>query len=132
MLACLFKKEELTDGKAPDDAIIVDGIVNKYGFHPRRVAEKKQEIASLLAELPDSFFSDKGGGMSFLNACEDKHGELWGEHPDMGALFALGQAAELVTCPMPREFWAMLPGSVPYYTVNADKVRALQMSPVQP
>src|SRR4029077_9475566 len=126
MLACLFQQEEI-DANSHVGAVMVEGLVNTFGFHPGRVAEKKPEIAALLAQLPEAFFSDSGGGMSFLNACVDKDGDQWGEHRDMEALFALGQAVGLVTCPLSRAFWSSLPGGVPYFMVNADKVRALQM-----
>lgn len=34
---CLFKKEEIVDGKPPADVVIVDGIVRKFGLHKQRL-----------------------------------------------------------------------------------------------
>lgn len=73
----LFTDEETIDGAPPKHAIYVDGIVNKYAFNPERIAASKRDIDALLSELPDNFIRSKGGGWSFLNACEDRHGNLW-------------------------------------------------------
>lgn len=101
---CLFTDEEFIGGKPPERAVIIDAIVHQFGFDPDRVAEQKSTIAELLANLEDSFFTGRGGGMSFLQACMTRTGEHWGEHRDMAALFALGQAAGFVKC---REMAAM-------------------------
>jgi len=64
---CLFRDEELVDGKLPDEAaktaIIVEGIVTNAGLHPGRLAEHREEIVALIDELPDTFRE----GWSFLN-----------------------------------------------------------------
>lgn len=111
---CLF-----ANGESMDNAVMVDGIVNRYAFHPARLAAHKDEIKDLLHELPDEFQMAKGGGWSFLNACMDRHGNHWAEHPTMGMLFALGEATGAAKCLMPRDMWNMLPGGVPYYGVTA-------------
>ncbi len=110
---CLFKEDEDTA-----TAVLVDGIVSKFGFHPERLAGHRETIFSLLTQLPDEFMQSKGGGWSFLNACIDKKGALWGEQPTMEQLFALGLAAELVTLLMPKEMWSALPGGMPYFAVQ--------------
>jgi hypothetical protein len=112
MEACLFQ-----DGEPQDNPIIVEGIMNKFGFSPVGVAAHKDDIASMLAELPDEFQASKGGGMSFLNACMTRSGDHWAEHPTMGELFCLGMAAGLVKCCVPRDMWHLLPGCMPYYVV---------------
>lgn len=117
MHKCLFR-DDTPEDELRKKAVIVDGIVCEYGFNPAKIAEHKEGIKQLLADLPDDFMFDKGGGMSFLNACMTRDGEHWGEHPDMGALFALGQAAGFVTCLLAREHWSKLPGGMPYYQVN--------------
>lgn len=122
MKDCLFKDEELTpDGEVPSEAVIVAGIMNRFGFHPARLAANRDEIRELLEELPEEFHARGGGGMSFLNACLDKSGRQWGEHPSMDQLFSLGKAVGMVSCPLPREAWSVLPGGVPYYTVDTSK-----------
>lgn len=125
MSKCLFMDDEMPEGGAvPDGAIRVEGIVNPYAFHAGRVSKNTSEIRECLAELPDEFMSSGGGGWSFLQACMDKHGNHWAEHPTMGALFALGEAAGLVKPLMPREMWPLLPGGVPYYVVDLDAAAA--------
>lgn len=111
---CLF-----ADDESMDDAIKVDGIVNNYAFHPGRIAEHATEIGDMLAELPNEFQASGGGGWSFLNACIDKDGNQWtGLHQQQERLFALGIAAGKARWLVPREMWAVLPGSVPYVSVN--------------
>ena len=71
---CLFKDDEIISGKPIVEPIIVEGILNKFGFHPDRLKYHAEEIAGLLNELPSEFQETKGGGWSFLNACNDKDG----------------------------------------------------------
>ena len=113
---CLFCDEEITDGKPPEDAILVKGIVSNFGMHPNRVGEHKEEIRELLNLMPDSFHTgeDKGGGTSFLNLCMTKDERQWGEHRNMEQLVVLAIAADLGKYCMPREMWSMFPGGVPY------------------
>lgn len=99
--------------------IEVDMIVGKVKFDSAKVEENSDAIAALLLDLPDQFMESGGGGWSFLNACMDRDDNQWtGLHLTMGKLFALGQAAGMVTCQMPREMWDLLPGGMPYYVVN--------------
>lgn len=99
-------------GEAP---LVVKGIVQAFQFSPATIAEQKDNISALLAELPRQFRADEGGGWSFLQACMRQDGSQWGEHPDMELLFALGEAAGLCrTFPIAPEH---LPGGVPYYTI---------------
>jgi len=117
---CLFTHDEMPDAESPpDDAVLVEGIVCTYAFHPQRLEEHKSAIAAMLSELPDEFMTSGGGGWSFLQACVDRDGRHWGEHPAMGALFALGIGAGLARYLLPREFWAVMPGGVPYIVVDS-------------
>lgn len=121
---CLYKDEEIVDkeGEPPEGAILVEGITRKYGFHPGRIAEKREEIRELLSELPNEFREEMGGGWTFLNACNDRHGKLWtGEHRIMEALFSLGIAAGLAEWLLPREMWTAMPGGVPYIVLKLVK-----------
>lgn len=102
-----------------------DAIVRRMGFDKVRVEQHRSQVAELLMELPEEFMISKGGGMSFLNACMDRHGNHWGEHINMGVLFALGQAAGLAKCLMPREMWSVLPGGMPYYGVADEECQKL-------
>ncbi len=116
---CLFKDDELpAPGQPPAGAVMVAMITTRFGFHPERLATHKDRILELLHMLPPQFQKDKGGGWSFLNACNDIHGHQWGEHKDMEALFALGLATGQVKELMPREEWDTLPGGMPYYVIE--------------
>lgn len=113
-MECLFKDGELTESH-----IKAEGILNTVGFHPERLEGHKPEIAAMLNELPESFHRNTGGGMSFLAACDDKHGNQWtGLHMRMDQLFQLGIAAGYAKSLLPREMWSRLPGGMPYYVVD--------------
>lgn len=115
-LDCLPRDEE--DGVP---LVQVDGIVTSAAFNLARLDVYRNSIARLLGELPDEFIRGLGGGMSFLNACMDRHGDQWtGEHRTMDQLFLLGMATGLVTCLMGRELWDVLPGGMPYYAVSGE------------
>lgn len=105
-------------GTAGGDVVEVDTVAGPTWLKNAAVREHRDEIAWLLAELPDEFMASKGGGWSFLNACIDRHGDPWtGMQMTVAKLFALGEAAGLVVCQMPREMWDVLPGGMPYYVV---------------
>jgi hypothetical protein len=117
---CLFKPEEIIDGKPVVEPLVGKGVLNDFGFHPQRLPQYINELTEMLRELPDSFMKSKGGGMSFLNACMTKDDVQWGEHRDIEQLFAMGEALKIVSYPMPREMWSILPGGMPYVTVIDD------------
>ena len=106
---CLNGKEE--------GALIIEGLVRKFGFSPAKISEHKEEIRALLNEMPDNFHAGKGGGWSFLNLCMDKAGNQWGEQLDMEALVCLGIAAGMATWGL-RMMQEFLPGGVPYVTFD--------------
>ena len=108
------------EASSPEKTIIAEGIIRTFGFNVDKLATHKQEIIDLLNELPDNFKEESGGGWSFINACVDKNGNLWGEHHSMEELFCLGIAIGRVKCLIPRETWKILPGGVPYYVICQD------------
>lgn len=111
---CMFASDEDTSGY-----IEADGISCKVAFHPKRIENHREEIISMLNELPNEFNESGGGGMSFVMACYDKHGNLWtGLHTRMDQLFMLGIGIGRVKCPMPRAMWSVLPGGMPYYIIT--------------
>lgn len=111
---CLFR-----DGEDTSVAVMAEGVTTTAGFHPERLNAHRGEIEELLGELPDNFKKDTGGGWSFLKACVDKNGNQWtGFHSIMEHLFQLGIATGKVECQIPREYWEILPGGMPYYTIN--------------
>lgn len=114
----IFQDSLFRDGEDTTGAIIVDGITVKVGFHPDRLQAHADEIRAMLMELPEGFRRSGGGGWSFLNACDDRHGRQWtGLHIVMSELFLLGEGVGLVKCMLPRELWSVLAGGVPYYEI---------------
>jgi hypothetical protein len=105
-------KECLTD---EPKGVRVDGIVNAAQLD---VTGHEDEIGQLLAELPDTFHYNGGAGWSFLNSCEDRHGNLWtGEHLTMERLLLLGLAADKARWCLPKHMWDAFPGNMPYFAV---------------
>jgi hypothetical protein len=120
VLDCLYRDEELDESseEAPPGAVLAEGILRTYAFHPARLKTHEEDIASMLSQLPATFKEGEGGGMSFLQAAEREDGVQWGEHREMEALFALGIAVGKVKPCMPRPLWRALPGGMPYYVVK--------------
>lgn len=113
-MKCLFN-----DGEPTENHKIGEGVMVRVGFHPERLKEAEPIIAELLDELPDAFKKSGGGGWSFLNLCQDKHGNQWADlHKTMDELVALGNATGKLTYQMPREMWSVLPGGMPYLVIN--------------
>jgi hypothetical protein len=106
------------DGQTTDQ-VIVEGIVMKAVFDRERLDSHRQQITDLLTELPAEFHANTGGGWTFLNMCNDRHGHLWtGLHAVMERLVLLGIATNQVSFLMPREAWPSLPGGMPYRVVQ--------------
>lgn len=113
-MECLFKAGEPTENH-----IVAQGVMLKVGFHPERLKSKESIIAEMLNDLSDDFKKSEGGGMSFLNMCNDKDGIQWADlHQTMDELVCLGVASNKLSFLMPREMWDMMPGGVPYIVVN--------------
>lgn len=116
---CLFRESELTDGNPPPSAILVEGIVNSYAFHPDRLEAYRSDVIDWLSLLPHGFRQEVGGGWSFLMACDQSDGTQWtGEHRVMEVLFCLGIGLGLAHWQLPRELWPALPGSMPYVSIT--------------
>ena len=114
---CLFRDDEVIDGKPTTDPVLVSGVVIRIGFHKERLESHREEVKAMLSELPLDFQPNGGGGSSFLNMCMDKFGNQWGEHRNMDELCALAIGLGLGGFPMGREFWSALPGGVPYFSI---------------
>ena len=85
-------------------------------------------IGEILHQLHDNFMEDKGGGYSFLYMCQDKNGELCMEQLTAQELLLLGLASGWCNIPLPRSFWNILPGGVPYVTILNNKKNVLPIS----
>lgn len=110
---CLFQ-----EGEDTSNAVIVEGITSRYGFHPQRLSNNRTSIQTLLAELPENFRESSGGGWSFLQACQTKDGQQWGEHRNAEQLMTLGLATGDAEYLLPREMWGAMPGGMPYFVVK--------------
>ena len=111
----------LSDGEDQDLSVIVEGVGSTYRFDETKLESRKEDIISMLSELPKEFHKNSGGGWSFLQACMDKDNNQWtGLHLQQDRLFCLGMAIGRVKYTMPREMWTILPGAVPYLTILED------------
>jgi hypothetical protein len=124
---CLFSDPELKrsdDGeiesmKIPADAVKAEGIMNTFMFNRARLEARRDEITEMLMNLPEPFRATKGGGWSFLSACQDRNDEQWtGLHLRMDQLFVLGIAIGRAKFLMPRSMWAAMPGGMPYLVIE--------------
>lgn len=116
----IFQDSLTKEGEDATAHIKTDGLINNITFNPERLESHREEVRLMLNELPDEFMASKGGGMTFLNACNDKHGNLWtGSQAAMAKLFELGIALGIAKFSFPREFWSALPGGMPYYVISA-------------
>jgi len=118
-VAKLFEVCEFNDSDLPRKRIVVEGIMSKYALHRGRLQAHQGEIMALLAELPEQFRRTVGGGWSFLNACEDRHGNQWtGLQRSVEQLVVLGLGIGKVEFMLSREQWHIFPGRVPYLMID--------------
>ncbi len=125
-LECLFKPEELLPGNLPpEDAIIVTGVVNDFGFHPGRVALHKEQVVNWVNGLP-IYQTCEGNAedemVLFASACMDQDGFQWTDyHQRVEQLLSLGCAVGVLKLMYPKEIWGMLPGGMPIYLKVKEK-----------
>ena len=113
-LECLYD-----ESKDLETQVVVNGVINTASFNLDRLKKHENEIYSILNELPDTFKASGGGGWSFLNACTDKHGNIWTDfHMRVEQLVLLGIAIGKVQFILPRDLWSSLPGSMPYLAIT--------------
>lgn len=112
-LNCLFNT-----GDDLSKTVEATGVILKCKFNPERLESHKEDIKSMLSQLPDEFMEKTGGGWSFLNACMTKDGTQWGEHTTIDKLICLGLAIGKIEFCMDRMYWELLPGGVPYFMVK--------------
>lgn len=117
---CFFTEEELKGGAPTADQYTVgDGVMNSVAFHNGRLAESRDKVKEMLTHFEDAFYTEGGGGYSFLNMVTTKDGTLWtGMQRTVDQLVILGNALDYVTL-TPREMNAVLPGGVPYVIIDS-------------
>jgi hypothetical protein len=105
-----------------DVGIPVEGVMATYVLLPEKLAQHRAEIVSMLEQLPEEFFTDGGGGWSFLNLCQTADGDLWtGMHQTVDVLCVLAFGLDLGKWLMPRPIWSALPGGLPYVAFDRPK-----------
>ncbi|MGL5569609.1 MAG: hypothetical protein ACRDB9_10240 [Cetobacterium sp.] len=110
-LDCLFKDEELVDGKPIIEPLVTEGILMNVGFNPDSIERNKICIEAMIDKLPSTFDE----GWTFLNMCMDKEKNQWtGSHKTMEELLVLGLAIGRFEYCCPREMWNVLPEGMPY------------------
>ena len=114
----LYRDDEIIDGVPIVDPVKVDGIVSSIGFHPERVKSHTDEIDEMLGQLPRKFWFECGGGGSFLEMCTMEDGGQWGEQYNAEELMVLGIAIGRISYCLPRKFWNVFPGGVPYIQIT--------------
>lgn len=117
---CLYKSEEISDGKVPADAVEAKGILHNFYFHPQRLESHREDVAKILVEMPSAFHRTSGGGWSFLQLCMDKNDNQWGEHSNMEQLVCLAIGLGMGKYCMPRDLWPALPGGMPYVVFDLE------------
>jgi hypothetical protein len=114
---CLYREEEINYEKSPENAVLVEGIVLKVGFHPERLEANRETVRDFLTQIPEAFHKDTGGGWSFLQLPFTKEGGQWGEQRNAEQLMVLAVGLKLMEYCLPRDIWSALPGGVPYLVV---------------
>lgn len=113
-LECMF-----IEGESTENYVLGQGVINNIGFHPDRLKQNESNVIEMLNQLPEEFKKSGGGGMSFLNMCNDKDGNQWSDlHATMDQLVTLGISLKKVSFLMPREMWQVLPGGMPYIVIH--------------
>jgi hypothetical protein len=116
---CLFREEELVDGKPEIEPVMAEGLVNTVGFHRERLEGHREDVTALLGQIDKTFLRSEGGGWSFLNFVQNSEGEMWtGLQRTAEQLVLLGLGLGLVEYLLPRPLWGSLPGGVPYLVIN--------------
>ncbi len=117
----IFHDSLFGEGEDTSHYVEAHGVMLRVGFHPERLESHRAAIKEMLAELPTEFQQLGGGGWSFLNACNDKHGNQWtGEHRTIELLVLLGIAIGKVKFQLPRDVWKVLPGGMPYFVIEGE------------
>lgn len=120
---CLLTEDEVQadrKGRAePKGSIVVEGVHNTFVLHRNRLRGAKYELALMLEELDDEFKTNGGGGWSTTKANITKDGREWGEFHDVEIFVILCIGAGLCHFPIPRPRWSVLPGGMPYLTIDS-------------
>lgn len=117
---CFFTEEELKKGTPTKEEYVAgNGVMNSIAFHKGRLEESRDKVKEMLTHLSPMFYTEGGGGYSFLYMCSTKDEVQWtGQQRIVDQLVILGNALGYVTL-TPREMNAVLPGGVPYVIIDS-------------
>jgi len=106
----------------PVNTITIAGVRVDYIFNPKKVQAHKQNIESMIDQLPLMFRSTGDGaglGGSFLDMVIDINNNQWTDlHGVAEGLLALGIAIGKMDYNLPRSLWHALPGGMPYVYIK--------------
>jgi hypothetical protein len=119
--AAVLDIENVEALKADESLVFVEGVVGNYVFNKKRLESHRDDISSMIEQLPDTFLAGVGGGWSFLNLCVDKDDNQWtGDHRAQECLCVLAIGNDLGKWLLPKELWNALPGGVPYIAFDLE------------
>lgn len=115
--SCLFD-EGYTQEDISERGIKCEGVFVQTILDDIKVNEHRTEILDMLSQLSDKFVRSKGGGASFLDMCCKKDGSPWtGDHRYVDLLVCLGLAVKELQYCLPRDYWNILPGRMPFIVI---------------
>lgn len=118
---CLYTADETPEGTPPEGAVIVEGIMRDFGFHPDRLESHREDVRSMLGQLDPQFMKGTvAGGWSFLQIPVRADGVQWGGQLHAEMIMVLGIGLGMVRMLVPRPMWMILPDGMPYLEVNLD------------
>lgn len=113
---CLLPTDYTNDTKC----ISVCGVSAIFGINPDKIEEHREEIFKMMQALPIEFWESPIGsdGYTFLNLPFTKDGAQWGEQQNAQELMVLGITAGYMQYLFSKDYWEVLPGSVPYIVIH--------------
>ena len=116
----------------PENAVMVTGFANDYGFHPERLEETRAEVIGMMDELEPEYFEQDGFTVLFLGFRNDD--TTWAMReagPDWGiieAFTALAVGLGLARIGPDRALWRSLPGGAPMVRFSKVPLSALPVT----
>ena len=114
----VFARCLLREGEENEGSLEVEALTVTLTLHVGRLMKHKADILDMLHQLPECFESSSGA--SFVKASFKRSGEQWTRnHREVEALIILGLGAGVLSCPLPKRLWNLLPDGMPRYCMNA-------------
>lgn len=106
---------------------LIESVTDRTYFRVNTLAVRRnyELIDSWIDKLPKQFFSDGGGGWTFLNMFLTSKMKPWTSSPvAMEQLLILGIAAKRIKYILPRYAWTMFPENMPYIVIQDRKTES--------